>query len=211
MQCPLCGSRKSRRSCPALGKDICPTCCGTKRLVEIPCPSDCGYLAVAREHPPAAVVRQQQQDMSRLMYAMRDLSDRQSRLLLLVAEEMLRFPNAGLEALTDVDAADAAGALAATYETAARGVIYEHRPSSLVAKRLVDALQPQLAEAARGLAGFDRDAAVVLRRLQEAATAPRASSDATRRSLLDLFGRVLIPRTDGKAAGGEQPSRLIVP
>jgi hypothetical protein len=57
MVCPLCGLRRARRACPALGKQICAVCCGTKRLVEIQCPSDCVYLAVSREHPPAAVVR----------------------------------------------------------------------------------------------------------------------------------------------------------
>ena len=35
-------------------------CCGTKRLAEIRCPSDCTYLVSAREHP-AAVVRRQQE------------------------------------------------------------------------------------------------------------------------------------------------------
>src|SRR4029079_6022625 len=50
--CPLCGVRRARRGCPALGKQICAVCCGTKRLVEIQCPSDCAYLATAREHPP---------------------------------------------------------------------------------------------------------------------------------------------------------------
>jgi class 3 adenylate cyclase len=42
--------------------------------------------------------------------------------------------------LNDDDVADAAGALAATFETAARGVIYEHAPESLVARRLADDL-----------------------------------------------------------------------
>ncbi len=53
MTCPLCSQRKARRACPALGHQICAVCCGTKRLTQIPCPSDCVYLASAREHPPA--------------------------------------------------------------------------------------------------------------------------------------------------------------
>ena len=48
MLCPLCGKRNARRACPALGHLICAVCCGTKRLTEIACPSDCGYLATAR-------------------------------------------------------------------------------------------------------------------------------------------------------------------
>src|ERR1700704_4766830 len=55
--CPLCGQRKARRGCPALDKQICAVCCGTKRLVQIECPPDCAYLAVAREHRPPAAAR----------------------------------------------------------------------------------------------------------------------------------------------------------
>src|SRR5262245_27935296 len=66
VRCPLCGERRARRACPALGKLICAVCCGTKRLVEIRCPSDCSYLASAREHPAAVVVRQQQHDFDQL-------------------------------------------------------------------------------------------------------------------------------------------------
>ena len=42
--CPLCGSRKGKRSCPALRTSICSACCGEKRIVEIACPDDCAYL-----------------------------------------------------------------------------------------------------------------------------------------------------------------------
>src|SRR5215470_8411305 len=61
--CPLCGVRRARRGCPALDKQICAVCCGTKRLVQIHCPSDCTWLASAREHPPAVVVRRHQRDL----------------------------------------------------------------------------------------------------------------------------------------------------
>ena len=61
--CPLCGVRKARRECPALGRMICAVCCGTKRLVEIPCPDSCPYLASAREHPAAVVQRRQERDL----------------------------------------------------------------------------------------------------------------------------------------------------
>src|SRR5262245_66624797 len=82
--CPLCGARKARRGCPALNKQICAVCCGTKRLVEIACPSDCTWLASAREHPPAVAVRQQRHDLGLLVQFMRDLNRRQSQLFFLV-------------------------------------------------------------------------------------------------------------------------------
>ena len=82
--CPLCGNRRARRACPALGKQICAICCGTKRLVEIDCPADCVWLASAREHPPAALVRQQQRDIVTLVQVARDFSERQSQFFFMI-------------------------------------------------------------------------------------------------------------------------------
>ena len=147
MICPLCGQRKARRTCPALGQTICAVCCGTKRLVQIQCPPDCAYLAVAREHPPATVVRRQQQDLGLIVPHMRDLNTRQSQLFFLVCSFLGSYTSAGLQPLIDDDVAEAGAALAATLETSARGVIYEHRPASLPAERLVASLKPLLAEA----------------------------------------------------------------
>jgi hypothetical protein len=62
--CPLCGIRRAKRSCPALGRWICPTCCATKRLREIACPDHCPHLIAARAHPPAVVQRQRERDLS---------------------------------------------------------------------------------------------------------------------------------------------------
>jgi hypothetical protein len=43
-RCPRCESRKAKRSCPALGADICPVCCAEGRLTTIACPTDCIHL-----------------------------------------------------------------------------------------------------------------------------------------------------------------------
>jgi len=56
--CPLCGTRRARRRCPALDKQICAVCCGTKRLVQISCPSDCTWLLSAREQQLVTLVAQ---------------------------------------------------------------------------------------------------------------------------------------------------------
>jgi hypothetical protein len=139
--CTLCGHRKARRACPAIGRHICAGCCGTKRLTEIQCPSDCAYLAVAREHPPAAAARLYQRDVGLVVQFVQDFNERQSQLFLLVASFLARFPSPDLQPLIDDDVAEASAALAGTLETAARGVIYEHRPASLPAERLLG--QPQ--------------------------------------------------------------------
>jgi len=209
--CPLCGVRRARRACPALGKQICAVCCGTKRLVEIHCPSDCVYLAVAREHPPAATVRQQQRDVQLLVRFIRDLSERQSQLFFLIDTFLLRYQPPELQLLIDDDVIEAAASLAATSETAARGVIYEHRPASPPAERLAAALKPLLAKAGQGGGTpFERDAAVVLRRIEEAAREARAVDRENRRAFLDLLGRVIPEREDEEPPSSAAP-RLIVP
>lgn len=215
--CPLCRQRKARRSCPALQQAICAVCCGTKRLTEIRCPSDCSYLASAREHPPAASVRRQQRDVTLLIQYMRDFSEQQSQLFLMTSAFLVRYHPAELQPLElqpliDDDVAGAAGALAATFETAARGVIYEHRPPSAPAARLAAALKPLFAEAGgRGGTSFERDAAVVLRRIEEAAGAMRALEPGSPRPLLELLGRMTRMSPSGETQGEVEAPRLIVP
>jgi hypothetical protein len=211
--CRLCGQRRTRRACPALRHDICAVCCGTKRLVEIRCPADCGYLAAAREHPPVAAVRQQQEDLEVAGQLVRDLNERQSQIFFLVATFVVRYEPAELHSLLDDDLAEAAAAMAATLETATRGVIYEHHAATVSGAHLAAAMKPVLAEAGRnGGTAFERDSAVVLRRLEEFAR-HRHGVDANPRSLVERLGRVV--RTAGEVAQSapedETRSRLIVP
>ena len=125
---PFASKRKEKRSCPALGRSICSVCCGTKRLVEINCPPDCPHLAASREHPAAVVRRQQEADVAALLPSMGGLTERQHQLFFLFQSVIAKFRPDGLARLTDEDVAEAAGACAATIETAAKGVLYEHAP-----------------------------------------------------------------------------------
>lgn len=43
-KCIYCYERKGKRPCPALNGSICSQCCGTHRMVSIPCHTDCAYL-----------------------------------------------------------------------------------------------------------------------------------------------------------------------
>jgi hypothetical protein len=212
--CRLCRQRKAKRACPALGEDICAVCCGTKRLTEIVCPPTCVYLAAAREHPAASVVRQQQRDTALLVRAAGDFSKRQVELLLLMMTFVGTYQPPEFQRLLDEDVGDAARALGATFETAGRGVIYEHRPQSAPAERLVTALKPLLAEAGRnGGTSFDRDAAIVLRTIGETIDATRKLEPDNHRAFIDWAGRVLRERqseADRPRQIVEVP-RLIVP
>ena len=212
MVCPLCGTRKARRGCPAVGRQICAVCCGTKRLVEIQCPSDCAWLASAREHPAAVTVRQQQRDVALLVQFVRDFNERQSRLFFLVATFLAAYQPPELQRTVDAGVADAAGALAATFETASRGVIYDHRAASLPAERLVSALKPVLAEAGKGAgSSFDRDAAVVFRRIADAVRDAHAQKPDDPRLFLDLAARVARRPDDSQAPSRAERPSLIIP
>ncbi len=170
MLCPLCRTRKARRSCPALGQTICAVCCGTKRLTEIACPSDCVYLASAREHPAAVVRRQQERDVALLLPTIQHLSERQYQLFFLFQTAIARHKPEGFARLVDEDVAEAAAAMAATLETAARGVIYEHGTQSLVAQRLVTELKALLTELReQGAKVYDGETAIVLRAIEAGA------------------------------------------
>ena len=106
-------------------------------------------------------MRQQQRDTGLLMQMMRDFDRRQSQLFLMVCTFLKKYPSPELQPLVDDDVAEAMAAMASTYETAARGLIYEHRPASLPAERIVSTLRPVLANAGEGGgSAFERDVAV---------------------------------------------------
>jgi hypothetical protein len=210
--CPSCGQRKGRRRCPALGQDICPICCGTKRLSEIDCPENCVHLGAARAHPAAVVRKQQEKDVATIMPAIAHLTERQYQLFFLFQTLIARHKTDGLSRLLDMDVADASAATAATLETAARGVIYEHPAASLPAQRLAGEMGALLAEMREaGASVYDREAAIVLRAVEQGA---RASGGET--AYLELMGRILQtnraarPAAPERAAGAATQS-LIIP
>jgi hypothetical protein len=219
MICPLCGTRKARRSCPALGQTICAVCCGTKRLAEIACPSDCTYLASAREHPAAIVRRQQERDVAVLLPTIQHLTERQYQLFFLFQTVIARHTPEGFARLVDDDVADAAAALAATLETASRGVIYEHTTQSVVAQRLMTEMKGTLAGLReQRVKVYDGEAAIVLRAIERGAREARKAAEGGDVAYLTLVARLLQQnaqnrqQAEAETAGGaaERPS-LILP
>ena len=190
MACSLCQKRKEKRSCPALGRSICPVCCATKRLVEINCPSDCPHLAASRDHPAAVVRRQQEEDVAALLPSMAGLTERQHQLFFLFQSVIARSKPEGLARLTDEDVADAASACAATIETAARGVLYEHTPPTFPAQKLAGEFRALLAEVRQhGATVYDREAAIALRAIERGARGLLRPNEPT--AYLTLMGRLL--------------------
>ena len=186
-------------------------CCGTKRLTEIACPEDCAYLSSAREHPASVVKRQQQHDVAILLPTLQGLTERQYQLFFLFHSLIARHTSDGFTRLIDDDIAEAAAAVAATLETAARGVIYEHPTHSLPAQRLAAEMKTMLAEMRQqGATIYDREAAIVLRSIEKGArqigkVEPGGASYQT------LMARLLHRnRSIGTTPAAEPPS-LIIP
>ena len=213
MTCPSCGQRKGRRDCPALRASICTICCGTKRLVEIQCPETCSHLATAREHPAAVVKRQQERDVALLLPTISHLTERQHQLFFLVHSVIARHKPEALSRLVDEDVADASAAVAATVETAGRGVLYEHRPSSLPAQRLAREITTMIEEVrARGTKIYDGELAITLRAIERGAreTGKQSGEDT---AYIGLVARLLhVRRGEAPAEDTAKPtSSLILP
>lgn len=211
-----------------MGRPICSVCCGTKRLVEIRCPEDCRYLMSAREHPAAIVRRQQQSDLALLVPFLRDLTERQVQLFFYLQRVVSTHESldpqmvSSLARLLDDDVAEAASAAAATWETASKGIIYEHHATSPAGERLASAFRSTLREIGdKGGSAFERDAALSLRRIEQAAREVRksapvdaANQQASSRAYVDLLARLPVDRgAPGKDAPAEShgPSPLVLP
>ena len=203
MVCPLCGLRKARRHCPALAKSLCSVCCGTKRLVEIDCPDTCAHLSAARANPAAVVKRQHEADVAKLLPSIQSLTERQQQLFFLFQSVIARHQPEGFARLVDADVADAAASVAATLETAAKGVIYEHATQSTVAQKLakeLTALLQQIKE--EGATVYDREAAITLRAIEQGARMAGGSASSGG-DYLALMGRLL---QINKAAAAQAPA-----
>ena len=170
------------------------------------------YLAAAREHPAAVVRRRQAEDVARLAPTIRHLTERQYELFFLFQSVITRHRPDGLARLVDADVADAAAALAATLETASRGVIYEHRPQSQPAQSLATAMKALLDDIRKqGAKVYDGEAAIALRAIEQGARTVHAphESDAV---YLELARRLLQVDTAETPQPAASPSgSLILP
>lgn len=209
MTCPLCRTRKAKRTCPGVGQQICTVCCGTKRLVEIACPPTCIYLTTGQRHPAARVKRQQEQDLAVLLTALGPLSEPQLQIFFVVHAFISRFTPEGLP-LVDADVADAVGALATSFETASRGVLYEGQASSPAGEALRRELKMYLAKLAGegGGARLERELAVVLRGIERGARHQPPGIGDGPVDYLSLVSRILQERPPNAAQAG---SRIILP
>jgi hypothetical protein len=160
-------------------------------------------------------MRQQERDVAALVPAIQDLTERQYQLFAVFNAHIARHTPEGFVRLVDDDVADAAAAAAATLETAARGVIYEHTAQSLPAQRLATELKELLAQMReQGAKIFDSEAAVALRATERGARETRTRADGGDVAYLQLTTRLLKLNRGarGDAATAARPTTsLIVP
>jgi hypothetical protein len=190
-------------------------CCGTKRLVDIACPPDCGYLTGARQHPPAAVQRRRELEGRFLAGVVQGLSETQYQLFLFLQMAVARYAPTAVPALVDRDVAEAARAMAETADTAARGIIYEHQTSSLLAQRLVNELKTALEALRQKLRGPREGDLLLALRSTERAAASAGTELGGARAYVDLLAGLFAPAA-GSARGDTAPaeaasSKLIIP
>ncbi|MBM63928.1 MAG: hypothetical protein CL484_13360 [Acidobacteria bacterium] len=129
---------------------------------------------------------------------MKGLTQRQYELFFLVQKLFYQQDQAARLPVNDKIIADTAHALAATYSTASKGIIYEHRPSSLPAEQLAKELRP-LIESLQRPAATAQDLIVVLQLVERAATQADSSLEGGKKAYLALIGRL------NAAFGEEQP------
>jgi len=164
------------------------------------------HLAAARANPAAAVRRQQEADVSLLLPSIQSLTERQHQLFFLFQSVIGRHQPDGLVRLTDADVAEAAGSVAATLETSARGVIYEHPVQSAVARKLAVELRALLEQIrGEGATVSDREAALTLRAIEQGATTlPKDGAD----TYLNVLNRLLqLNRSSSSALGPDDRQR----
>lgn len=205
MSCPLCRQRKGKRACPAKGESICSQCCGTKRVVEVDCPSDCLYLTGAHAPGWEGRAADRERDHRRLGPHVGHLTERQVHLVLLAL--------AGINGIRgrrgDLDDAlllDALVAVRKTVETRDRGVLYEHPVTDARAQELVDELSGMFEAKDEGGAVHrpsDRDLAAALKGLEGALAATIKEKEGTH-AFLDTAAR-LVGRLGGAPTTRSRP------
>ncbi len=149
--------------------------------------------------------------MAVLFPSIRHLNERQHQLFFLFHTAIARHTPQGFARLVDEDIEQAVGAVAATLETAARGVIYEHAPSSLPAQRLATDLTAMLGQLrAQGGTVSDAEAAIALRAIEQGARDAKKVGDGTDTFYASLIARLLQVRR-AQAAGPQEPAKAASP
>ena len=208
-RCPLCSERPGKRYCPAKTDQICAVCCGTKREVEIDCPSSCPHLIAGRSYeaekriPDPELAQKVEKYSNDFVYRYAPILDEISRS---VVEERLQSPW-----LVDNDVVEVYKSLSATMKTLSSGIYYQTLPDGPVRISLFRRLKAKLDELMQPSADADKrilkvtEAVDVLDFLTVAVQANSSVRPKSRR-YLDWLAQM-----SGLSPASEQTSGLILP
>jgi hypothetical protein len=135
MKCILCDQKKAKRFCPAKNDQICPQCCGEKRVLEIECPESCQYLKAGRARESV--------DYGRRLRSLNSAAKEQVRKVLMERQDVVAHLEYALaqerrqsQRLTDRDVKQAFDILLENYTTEQKGVLYEKTSEDLQVESL---------------------------------------------------------------------------
>jgi len=138
--CPLCETRQPKRFCPAKEEEICSVCCGTKREVEIDCPSGCVYLQTGREYESRKGILPSPTSYRTERLWQDEFIVSHTGIFLEMWESILgirgRYPE-----IVDADLQAALESLIQTYQTLDKGIYYETLPTGSLPKEIYVALK----------------------------------------------------------------------
>lgn len=206
--CWFCQKVKGKRVCPARGGElICSRCCGTKRQVEIRCPQDCPYLH--GEHDPRWESRGWLEEQARFAAPFVGLDEKGAGLLAFVHVLLLQSRRSLGGDLSDREAQQLTAALARTYGTLSKGLIYQHQVESPRLQAEVDRLAHLLRERERFVPGTSDGEVLAALTALETALSTHLERTANPRSYLDIAGRTFKEHPELELKEGES-GRLIV-
>ena len=141
--CPLCTTRKPKRSCPGISADICPQCCGREREQTIRCPLDCAYLVEGRKHdrpPQDQIIDFPNKDIR----VDEEFIEQNNELFTVVSLSVIKTAQQ-TPGIVDNDVRECLAAVIKTYLTRDSGIIYDSKPENTVAAamqtRLMDSIE----------------------------------------------------------------------
>lgn len=165
---------------------ICPVCCGTEREVTIDCPSDCAYLIASRAYN----YERREVDWSKMPFRDEKISpsvlEAHERLFMQLSYHICDYAAAN-PALVDSDVESVYEALARTYQTLAKGIVYEEPPVYPLRRELYEKLFKEIS-------GYKTEKAGIF----AAATSVR---DSEIRDALIFFTQIAAERSNGRPKG----------
>ena len=131
ISCRLCGKRRAKRACPAVGGAICAICCGEQREVILFCPLECEFLREAHKHEKTVEIAAEEIS-NRDVEVSEEFIRSQEELLLYSIYSLIQATLRTAHAV-DTDVLAALAALIQTRRTAQSGLLYETRAENTVA------------------------------------------------------------------------------